>query len=71
MANTMADIVDRLRGPGIELDQNIADDAAREIERLRDIERTAARVYRKYGLESDWAEWRDLGDALGLSTEVK
>jgi hypothetical protein len=70
----MADIVDRLRGPGIEdyeLEPGIAEEAAREIERLRDIERVAARVYRKYGSESDWTEWRDLGQALGLTTDVK
>jgi len=70
----MADIVNRLRGPGIadyELDLGVAEDAAREIERLRDIERVAARVYRKYGAQSDWTEWRDLGDALGLTAAVK
>ncbi len=37
---------------------------------VADLHDSAERVYRKYGIDSDWTEWTDLRDALLKMEEI-
>lgn len=44
--------------------RNVAILGAEKFAEIESLIACADRVFKKFGAESDWAEWRDLGDAL-------
>ncbi|CAN7747661.1 hypothetical protein [Duganella sp. LjRoot269] len=44
--------------------RNVAILGAEKFAEIESVIACADRVFKKFGAESDWAEWRDLGDAL-------
>lgn len=44
---------------------------ARAEDELKALRAAALRVYNKYGKGSDWTEWRDLAEALHISSGLK